>query len=164
MNQFNNSNVPSPHLFRYNGVRTAFPGGYPPTNPLPSYTPLSRRPPGYSPPTLNPSPYSNPSPYQSSYPYHSPFQSVQAFPNHSAYPRPAAYSNTQSYSTSYPVQSPGTSLSPFPELIPAAYGVTAWPSRNAIPPISDKGLEAILIAILILVALDLAIVRPHKEN
>lgn len=154
------------------------------TNPLNSS--VSRRPQEYSPPPPNPpsnlyptnySTYTNPyyySTYSSGYlPYNnsSPYPNSPPYPNTSPDPRtmlnpnpisnqpPGTLPSTPPYQSSnlYPGQA-------FPNTFTASYGLTIWPARHAIHSISDKGLEAILVAILILAALDLILVRPHKGN
>lgn len=154
MNPYYNYSVSSPHLFRSAPTRASYPQAQPHpqlqpyaapnTNPL--YSSVSRRSQGGAPP-LPISPSNSYSPNYSTYtnPYYHSIPSTGHLPYYNSYPGQA-----------FP--------STLPHALPASYGLTAWPARHAIHSISDKGLEAILIAILILAALDLILVRPHKGN
>lgn len=99
-------------------------------------------------------------------------------PKYVPIPREASY-NYQ-YPANYAPQSRYIVPSPWPTLVqsyppqlifpssPPSTPITFWsnsmPTYSYAPTVSSKGLTLILIATLILVALDLVIVRPQKSN
>lgn len=110
-----------------------------------------------------------------------------AVPSLASYPAPASYPATASYRVpaSYPAPAPYSYAAPYhASTVPQGYSGRPYPNRPAqvvypenLPPYSpvylpvmqysrscsEHGLEAVLIAILVLVSLDLIFVRPLKK-
>ncbi len=86
------------------------------------------------------------------------------------YPRPSPYTLQPQYKVqtplpNYPHSNPYYSVSPLPT-IPSQITFSSYsgPDFAYASTVSSKGLALILIATLILVALDLVIVRPQKQT
>ncbi|MCO1599985.1 hypothetical protein [Desulfosporosinus nitroreducens] len=122
------------------------------------YTPVMRNPCLFHQNTIRPTP--------TYYPAQRPSSSVlNAYP-----PTPALYTRQSSYIGQSPMaylphsysNYPNFQRSPVPPSIP--FSSYSMPAFSYAPTSSSKGLTIILIATLVLVALDLVIVRPQKSR
>lgn len=95
--------------------------------------------------------------YPNPYPQHTYPQCTYSYGNaHPSYERPSL----PSYAYSYPMPAPAQPPVQPPTLVYPNTLTYGWGEPRIIIP--DRGLETILIAILILVALDLLFVRPRR--
>ncbi|AFM42192.1 hypothetical protein Desaci_3296 [Desulfosporosinus acidiphilus SJ4] len=99
---------------------------------------------------------SNYYPIQQSFPSYYPDSSAQNFFPLEQFSFPPTTSSP-SYYQSYPAPAFGSM-----PLLPLGYAPVIVPDNGRARPVSANGLTLILIAILILVALDLTLVRPQK--